>query len=199
MSDSEVYPAAWLEVVSRPPNARRAQPLMASVYAVDGDPTKLLVQQGPSGGGVNYTVLILVGDKEVPQGSKLSVTTNISVAMTGGVCDAGSAGNIILGGSTPKLPTKLVITCHFYVTVTPDHKMAGQIDPILVTAVFTNTSNDDAFYIPPVTSPAVPVYTGGSITVPTSDASTDSTPYYTGESAKFLQVSSYKQAHNAWP
>lgn len=131
-------------------------------------------------GKVTYTVLIVVGDKVVPVGSKLSVTTSISATMTDNKCNAGNAGDITLGADTPELPTNLVLACTFDVTVTSIHKLAGQIDPILVTAVFTNTGNDDAFYIPPVSSPAVPVYTEGSLTAPTTDASSASSTYYTG-------------------
>lgn len=141
------------------------------------------------GGKVTYTVTIINGDKAVPVGSQLAVTTSTNSPIKDNKCitstPIGTVGDIALGGPLAQLQApNLVITCHFDVTVTNTHKLQGQINPINVTARFTNTGNNAAFHIPNATSDAVPVYTGGIMRgLAVAPAPTEN-KYYNGEPQK---------------
>lgn len=135
---------------------------------------------------MTYTVTIINGDKAIPVGSQLAVTTSTNSPIKGNKCitstPAGTVGDIALGGPLAQLQAaNLVITCQFDVTVTNTHKLQGQINPINVTARFTNTGNDAAFHIPHASSDFVPVYTGASLSSLAVTPALSETKFYTGK------------------
>lgn len=139
-------------------------------------------------GKVTYTVTMINGDKEVPANSQLGVTTSIGVDILNKTCATkipeGTAGEITLDApDLPSLPAGMVITCSFQVTVTNDHKLKGQIDPITVSAQLsgTNILNDAPFHILNATSQPVPVYTGGSLSSVGVNAAPAENKFYTGK------------------
>lgn len=142
-------------------------------------------------GTVRYTITLTNGAKNIPTNSQLTLTTS-------GVTPAATNCKAAIGGVNTTIPTAqaisnatmlastLVITCDLDVTVTAAHKIAGTIASFTVSAAYSGASltgtDIQAMYIPAVTTPAVPVYTGNILAVTAQQVvTTDPSKYINGE------------------
>lgn len=117
------------------------------------------------GAKVRYTFNFKTGVKDFPAGTQLTLATDPSVAPEGLTCTIASPAHAISNSGTiavADLVKTLIYTCHFDVLVTNAHRDLGEIGAFDVRFSFSGVT--DAHYIPKVTAPAVPVYTGAFLT-----------------------------------
>lgn len=136
------------------------------------------------GGTVEYTVVIVNGNRTIPANSRLDVTTDQGYDSTlSGPCEYGNtAVNVPLGGLTmPEISAQGAITCKFLVVVNGTHKDSGEIAPFRVTAELSGPGINASNHIPAAYTPSVPVHTGGELSSMSSEVMLDdSTTYFKG-------------------
>lgn len=147
-------------------------------HAVNNGP---LVKQN---GFVEYSVNFTNGVKDVSLNSVLTVTLTGGMTPINSTCTSGA---LTLTVNTPisdpaALVASLFWICTFQVQVDANQKSAGQIAQFDVKFAYSGTQVTGAYYIPAVTTQAVPVYTGGTLAYVSNVANTtDPTRYVNGE------------------
>lgn len=120
------------------------------------------------GGLVKYNFSFTAGFKDIPAAAQFSVTlshglTALSPTCT---CDAGSGAVAINAGATihsTALARDSVWQCHFKLSVRNTEKLAGELPAFDIQLTFSGAGVTDAYYVPKVTTTAVPVYTGAML------------------------------------
>lgn len=132
-----------------------------------------------SGGTVQYKVTIVTGNRTIPAGNHLSITTGTGVVVS--PCQAGDVDVSIGGVAIPAdIPPQTAITCTIEVAVDNTHKAAGEVAPFILTAALGGPNITSAFFIPRITTPSVAVYTGGELSTLDSQVVLADGSYYQG-------------------
>lgn len=121
-----------------------------------------------AGAKIKYTVVLKNGKKAFNASSKsltLNTTPPLATSDKSIFCrdGSGAANNFTMNEGTASIIPLAVaveanITCTFTVTATTAHQQAGQVGAFDMQGVFSGS--DLGMYIPTVSAPAIPVYTG---------------------------------------
>lgn len=121
---------------------------------------------------MKYTLILHTGHKDVPAGNQLALQASVTVNSTR-PCTLSTAGRTIQLGQSfgAVIPRNDELTCEVMVGVNNDtHMQAGQVPPFSVTAVYSGPNiSTHEFWVEPHTTSSVPVYTGTSLSKPTSE------------------------------
>lgn len=134
------------------------------------------------GGRVSYEVTLSTGLLDIPVYSQLDITTNVTGLVVDGPCSMNTGGDIPLRGNLGFIiPKNKTITCRVLVNVTTEHESNAEIAPFQVSAKWGGAAGVE-YYVPPVWTLAIPVYTGGVLAKAFSQVNEvePGTKYHTG-------------------
>lgn len=134
-----------------------------------------------SGGTVQYHITFINGNRTIPAGNHLHITTDSGVVLD--PCQAGGVNVSSSGGSLSAIPPQTAVTCIILVAVNATHQAAGEVAPFNVTAALSGPDITSAFFIPQIATPSVAVYTGGMLSGLHSQVVLDNGTYYQGRCA----------------
>lgn len=115
------------------------------------------------GGRVTFEVTLQTGFKEIPASSQLDITTSVTGPTAASTCTMNVQDDVAVGSPlSAAIPAEETIKCQISVIVDIQHQSEAKVESFTITAKWSGDAGAE-FYIPPVDTQPVPVYTGGEL------------------------------------
>lgn len=112
---------------------------------------------------MTFEVTLLTGFKEIPALSQLDIITSVTGPTAASTCTMNVQDDVAVGSVlSAAIPAGETITCQISVIVDTQHQNKAMIESFTVTANWSGAAGAE-FYVPPVDTQPVPVYTGGEL------------------------------------